>query len=206
MIAVINYGAGNTRSVANALDLIGQETRLTSSPDELKAARGIVFPGVGAFADCMARIRELGLIEPLNRLVLNEKKPFLGICLGMQCLGTEGLEHGRHEGLGWIKGRVVPLAPEDRKFRIPHMGWNDLTYDDRSPLFQDMNDSPVFYFVHGYHLQVDPEDADCVVGTCWHGQTVTAAVQKDNIFGTQFHPEKSQENGIKLLENFIKTI
>jgi glutamine amidotransferase len=124
----------------------------------------------------------------------------------MQILANEGLEKGRHQGLGWIGGRVELMVPNDGKFRIPHMGWNDVDYKQTCILFNDFGDAPVFYFVHSFHLVVDKDEADVVTATCWHGLIVTASVQKDNIFGVQFHPEKSQENGLNLLENFVKSI
>jgi glutamine amidotransferase len=206
MIAIVDYGAGNVRSVMNVFEAIGPNSLLTNDPDILAKASAIVLPGVGAFGDCMKSLRRLKLVEPLNELVLHEKKPYLGICLGMQFLGRESCERGVHRGLGWIQGKVELLVPKEKKFRIPHMGWNDIYMHKSCPLFEGLEDSPVFYFVHSYHLAVDKEDANAVTATCWHGTTVTAAVQKDNIFGTQFHPEKSQKSGIKLLKNFLKGI
>jgi glutamine amidotransferase len=206
MIAVVDYGAGNVRSVVNAFEAIGQSPVLTNDPEILGKSSGIVLPGVGAFGDCMKILRRLNLVEPLTDLVLRQKKPYLGICLGMQFLAEESSEQGHHKGLGWIRGRVELLTSNDKRFRIPHMGWNDIHINKRFPFFEGLGDSPVFYFVHSYHLVVNEEDVDIVAATCWHGATVTAAVQKDNIFGTQFHPEKSQESGLKVLKNFLKTI
>ena len=206
MIAVVDYGAGNMRSVINALDLIKQKPVVTRDPDELVKASAIILPGVGAFGDCMDAIRKYDLIDPLNEIVIGSKKPYLGICLGMQILAAEGLEKGKHEGFGWVQGIVTKMTPSDRKYRIPHMGWNDIEYKNSCPLFNGMNENPAFYFVHGYHLEVDDSNSQVIAATCQHGMRVTAAVQKDNIFGVQFHPEKSQEEGIKLLENFIKMI
>jgi glutamine amidotransferase len=206
MIAVIDYGAGNVRSVVNAFDAIDQNPHLTNDPDKLAKASAIVLPGVGAFGDCMNSLKKLDLIKPLNELVIEQKKPYLGICLGMQSLAEIGYEHGDHQGLGWIKGKCKRLSSTGRKFRIPHMGWNDIEYGPSCPLFRDMPERPVFYFVHSYHLVPNGKDFDTVTATCWHGTKVTAAVQKENIFGTQFHPEKSQENGLQLLKNFLKLI
>lgn len=206
MIAVVDYGAGNIRSIVNAFQAIGHNPILTNDPDKLAQASAIVLPGVGSFGDCMENLVKLKLIEPLNELVLKEKKPYLGICLGMQFIAEIGLEHGNHKGLGWIRGKCERLDPNDRKFRIPHMGWNDIEFNPSCPLFKDMPERPVFYFVHSYHLVPDREDFDTIMATCSHGTTVTAAVQKDHIFGTQFHPEKSQENGIQLLKNFLNLI
>ena len=146
------------------------------------------------------------MMKPLEELVFGQELPYLGIYLGMQFLAEESLEKGRHQGLGWIGGKVELMSPNDGKFRIPHMGWNDISYGETCPLFDDFGEEPVFYFVHSYHLVVTEDDADCVTATCWHGLTVTGAVLKDNIFGVQFHPEKSQENGLEVLANFIKII
>ena len=206
MIVIVDYGAGNLRSVLNGFEVIGHKPMVTDDPDKLAKASAIVLPGVGAFGDCMEAVRSKNLIEPLNELVLSHKIPYLGICLGMQFLAEESLEKGRHKGLGWIRGRVELMVPNNGKFRIPHMGWNDVDYKRTCTLFNDLSDAPVFYFVHSYHLVIDEDGGDVVTATCWHGLTVTAAVQKDNIFGVQFHPEKSQENGLKLLENFVKSI
>jgi glutamine amidotransferase len=206
MIAVIDYGAGNVRSVVNAFEAIECSVILTNDADELAKASAIVLPGVGAFGDCMKNLTTLKLVEPLNELILGEKKPYLGICLGMQFLAEIGLEHGNHQGLGWIKGKCKRLSSNNRKFRIPHMGWNDIDYDSSCPLFRAMPKRPVFYFVHSYHLVPNGKDLETVKATCWHGTKVTAAIQKENIFGTQFHPEKSQENGLQLLKNFLKLI
>ena len=206
MIAVVDYGAGNLRSVANAFESIGTKISVVKDPDELVKAAAIVLPGVGAFGDCMEALRRQKLVEPLEELVFGQKLPYLGICLGMQFLAEESLEKGRHRGLGWIRGKVELMSPNNGNFRIPHMGWNDINYREACPLFDGLGEKPVFYFVHSYHLVVTEDEADCVTASCWHGLTVTAAVQKDNIFGVQFHPEKSQENGLKVLENFIKSI
>jgi len=206
MIAVVDYGAGNVRSVINALELIKQKPVVTRDPDELIKASAIILPGVGAFGDCVGAIRKYNLIDPLNEIIIKAKKPYLGICLGMQILAEKGLEKGVHEGLGWIRGTVKKMVPSDRKFRIPHMGWNDIKFNKSCPIFYCMDENPAFYFVHSYHLEVDNSDAQFVVATCEHGMQVTSAVQKDNIFGVQFHPEKSQEEGMRLLENFIKVI
>jgi glutamine amidotransferase len=206
MIAVIDYGAGNVRSVINALELIKHKPIVTKDPDQLVKASAVILPGVGAFGDCMQAIKRYNLVDSLNEIVLQDKKPYLGICLGMQILAQNGLEKGEHDGLSWIQGTVRKMAPKEKKIRIPHIGWNDVAYHKKCPLFKDMGDAPVFYFVHSYHLEVDGSDADAVVANCWHGMEVTVAVQKDNIFGVQFHPEKSQKEGIQLLNNFLKTI
>jgi glutamine amidotransferase len=165
MIAVVDYGAGNVRSVINALELIKQKPVVTKDPDELSKASVIILPGVGAFGDCMQAIKRYNLVDPLNEIILKDKKPYLGICLGMQILAQKGLEKGDHEGLAWIQGTVKKMVPDEKKYRIPHMGWNDVTYNKKCPLFNDMVEAPAFYFVHSYHLEVDGPDADTVVAS-----------------------------------------
>ncbi len=204
MIVAIDYGAGNLRSVANAFEAIGHKPLVTTCSADLEKASAIVLPGVGVFGDSMKNLRKLNIIDTLNEQILVKKKPFLGICVGMQILGMEGQEYGTHEGLGWIKGTVKKVEPEGNKYRIPHMGWNEVQIERPCTLFEDMEGEPVFYFLHSYHLVVDDAEKETVTTTCWHGTTVTASVQKDNIFAVQFHPEKSQQNGLKLLESFVK--
>jgi glutamine amidotransferase len=202
MIAIIDYDAGNLRSVFNAFEAIGQKAFITRDPAKLKRAKAIVLPGVGAFGDGMASLKRMNLIEVLNEEIVEKKKPYLGICLGMQFLANESEELGNHRGLGWIDGSVRIIRPNDPKFRIPHIGWNNIEVKKKAPLFEGFSGDPVFYFVHSYHLE--PEGSPSA--TCWHGTTVTASIQKDNIFGVQFHPEKSQKEGLKVLENFVKII
>ncbi|MFC1884990.1 imidazole glycerol phosphate synthase subunit HisH [Thermodesulfobacteriota bacterium] len=204
MIVIIDYGAGNLCSVLNAFEAIGQKTCLTNDPKKIAKASAIVLPGVGAFGDCMANLHRLHLVELLNELVLSEKKPYLGICLGLQFLAERSYEQGEHKGLGWIKGEVRRIESKNKNFRIPHMGWNNIEYKNNCPLFYDMTREPVFYFVHSYQFCV--KDENYITATCFHGTTIVASIQKNNIFGVQFHPEKSQENGIKLLKNFINII
>ncbi len=206
MIAVIDYGAGNLRSVVNAFEAIGQKPQVTNKPADLKASDAIVLPGVGAFGDGMSNLRRTGMVEALNEEVLDKKKPYLGICLGLQFLAQLGLEHGTHEGFGWVKGKVIRLEPNETRFRVPHIGWNGLDTRRSFPLFENLEDGPIFYFVHSYHLVPEAEDRDVISATCDHGQDVTAAVQKGNIFGVQFHPEKSQRSGLTVLKNFVKFV
>ena len=152
----------------------------------------------------MASLRKLNLIEALNEQVLGNRKPYLGICLGLQFLAQEGFEYGSHQGLGWIQGSVQKIVPNETKYRIPHIGWNDLKIEQTSSLFQGLPSNPIFYFVHSYHLVVEQQDKNLVTATCWHGGNVTASIQQDNILGVQFHPEKSQQAGLQLLRNFVK--
>lgn len=206
MIAIVDYGVGNLRSVMNAFEAIGQQAHITSDPRELKDADAIVLPGVGAFGRGMDMLRKLDFIDPLNEEVIAREKPFLGICLGMQFLGRESLEAGRHEGLGWLPGTVNKIVPCDSKYKVPHMGWNNLTVEREDSLFAGLDPEPVFYFVHSYHLEVDEEASEVVTSTCWHGTKITAGVQRNNIMGVQFHPEKSQQVGLQLLKHFVNTI
>ena len=203
MITLVDYGMGNLRSVLNAFEAVGEKICLTSDPADLQKASAIVLPGVGAFGDGIKNLQELHLIEVLEEEVLRKKKPYLGICLGMQFLAEESFEGGRHRGFGWIRGAVRRIEPNDKRFKIPHMGWNDLKLERPSELFTGLPEAPIFYFVHGYQLEVGQEDAQAVTATCCHGTTITASVQKENIYGVQFHPEKSQRVGLQLLKNFV---
>jgi len=205
MIALVDYGAGNLKSVLNAFETIGVKTKVVDKSSEIERASAIVLPGVGAFGDSMKTLKRLKLIEALDEQIFVKKKPYLGICLGLQFLATKSFEHGEHQGFGWVKGITRKIKPESRQFRIPHIGWNEVTVLRESPLFDGI-ESPVFYFVHSYHLELADSDKKYLVGTSWHGETITAAVQKDNIFGVQFHPEKSQGAGLAVLRNFIKLI
>lgn len=202
MIAIVDYGLGNLFSVQKAFQLLGSEAVITSDHALIRSAERIVLPGIGAFGDGMKNLRERGLDIVLAGEVLEHKKPFLGICLGLQLLATRGLEYGNHMGLGWIEGEVRLIDAPRHGLKIPHIGWNDVTRIRESPLFAGIKANADFYFVHSY--QLIPEDKSLIIGTAEYGETITAVVQKDNIFATQFHPEKSQEHGLKLLENFIR--
>lgn len=202
MIAVVDYGSGNLRSVAKAFEAIGADVKVTSLSADLASADRIVLPGVGSFAEGMRHLRERGLIEALSHEVLNNRKPFLGICLGMQMLAEEGSEDGVHPGLGWVAGRVVPLAPSAPGLKVPHMGWNDVSKPPvPSELFARLPAKPVFYFAHSYRFEA--ADPAHVASSSDYGGPFSAAVLKDNVFATQFHPEKSQQNGLQLLRNFV---
>jgi glutamine amidotransferase len=199
-VAVIDYGMGNLRSVQKALESIGVEAEVTSDARALMAASGAVLPGVGAFEGCMRNLKETGLIPYIKEFIASGR-PFLGICLGLQLLFEESLEGGRFEGLGVLRGRVVPL-PRDRV--VPHMGWSGLHILRREPLFAGLKPESYVYFVHSYHAA--PEDMGIVSATADYGIAVTAAVQKGNVFGTQFHPEKSGEAGLEILRNWARGI
>jgi glutamine amidotransferase len=201
MIGIVDYGLGNLASVAGAVEMLGFEPLVTADPDALARADKLVLPGVGAFGDGMRNLRERGLVGPLTDLVCRKSVPIIGLCLGFQLFAAESDEFGRHEGLGWIPARVRKLAARDHGLRLPHVGWNGLSPQRDSILLRDFEPDSLFYYVHSYVL--DGCDPAFVVGTCEYGTTFAAAIQLGNIFGTQFHPEKSQRAGLKLLGNFL---
>jgi glutamine amidotransferase len=209
-VAVIDYGSGNLRSAAKALERAARErgtaeaVTVTSDPGELRRAGRIVLPGVGAFADCRRGLEALpGMLEALEEAVIREAKPFLGICVGMQLMASVGREHLDTPGFGWIPGEVVALKPSDSKLKIPHMGWNELIIERAGhPVLAGLESGDHVYFVHSYHLV--PERAADRLALVDYGGPVTAAVGRDNLVGTQFHPEKSQAAGLRLLGNFLE--
>ncbi|MBR4286996.1 MAG: imidazole glycerol phosphate synthase subunit HisH [Clostridia bacterium] len=201
MLAIIDYGVGNLFSLQCSLKKIGVEAVVTKDAEFIKNADRIILPGVGAFGDAADKLRATGLVDVIRSEAENGK-PFLGICLGMQLLFDKGFEYGEHEGLGFIKGNVIPLEGKiPSELNIPHMGWNALSLDKNCPLFKYIEDGDCVYFVHSYYA------TDCdesVVATAEYGIPVTAAVGKGNIFGCQFHPEKSGETGLKILKAFCE--
>jgi glutamine amidotransferase len=204
-VALIDYGSGNLASAAKALARAANgkfEIVTTADPQAVKDAERIVLPGVGAFADCMKGLSAVpGMVAALREKVLKQGAPFLGICVGMQLLATVGREFGDHPGLGWIAGEVVKIAPSDPALKIPHMGWNDLRILRRHPLLAGIDNGAHAYFVHSFQMiPALPED---LLATTDYGGALTAMVGDGNIAGTQFHPEKSQATGLKLLENFL---
>ena len=201
MIGIIDYGMGNILSVRHALEMVGGDVKVCSKPNDLRGIDRIVLPGVGAFRDCMANLNTAGFIEALEQVVFHENKPILGICLGMQAMARRSFEGGQFQGLGWIEADVIPIQPSNGTLRVPHMGWNNIRYREESPLFSGLPDAPDVYFVHSFHMICD--DELLVEAVCTYGGKVIAAVRKNNIYATQFHPEKSQDYGLKILENFI---
>ncbi|QLC25784.1 imidazole glycerol phosphate synthase subunit HisH [Parasphingopyxis algicola] len=198
-IALIDYGAGNLRSVHNALMAAGAEAiDVTAEAEAVRDADRIVLPGVGAFAACMDGLSALpGMVEALHSAAIDKARPFLGICVGMQLMAERGEEHGTHQGLGWIAGTVQPLASDDPRLKIPHMGWNDVTPQGEPPLIEPGE----AYFLHGYHVALtDAADAYAMTD---HGGPVTAAIGRDTMIGVQFHPEKSQGYGLSFLRRFL---
>jgi glutamine amidotransferase len=202
MIGIVDYGSGNLLSVTNALAMIGADARLCSTPQQLHEAERIVLPGVGAFKSCADNLRGRGFDEALDELVINQRRPILGICVGMQLMAHASLEGGKHAGLGWLDADVVRLAPQQAHLRVPQIGWNDIEYRPSCPLFSGLPQGADVYFVHSYWMQC--RDETDVGAWCDHGGRVTAAVVRDNIAGTQFHPEKSQDVGMRILENFLR--
>jgi len=206
-VAVVDYGSGNLRSAAKALQRAsgetGQKILVTSDPDAVRKADRIVLPGVGAFGDCRRGLDALpGMVEALQEAVINSGRPFLGICVGMQLMADRGVEHGTHPGLGWIGGEVVILKPEDPMLKIPHMGWNNLIVRREHPVLADLGEDPHVYFVHSYHFRLArPED---LLAETDYGEPMAAVIGRNNLIGTQFHPEKSQQSGQRLLANFLK--
>ncbi len=203
MIVIVDYGMGNLRSIQNMFKKVGVNAAISSSVDEINAADKLILPGVGAFDNAMKNLNELGLIPVLNTLVLDKKIITLGICLGMQLL-TERSEEGTLPGLGWIKGETkrFTFSDDNAKLRIPHMGWNTVTLQKKSKLFADMYEEPRFYFVHSYHV-VCADEQDVLCNTDY-GYPFASAVERGNIFGAQFHPEKSHKFGMRLLKNFAE--
>jgi glutamine amidotransferase len=206
-VALIDYGSGNLASAAKALARAatgtGHQVVTTADPEIVREAERIVLPGVGAFADCMRGLSAVpGMVQVLREKVLQQGTPFLGICVGMQLMATVGREFGDHAGLGWIAGEVVKITPSDPTLKIPHMGWNDLKIVRPHPLLDGIVTGAQVYFVHSFQLK--PALPDDLLATTDYGGPLTAMVGDGNIAGTQFHPEKSQATGLKLLENFLR--
>ena len=204
MIAIVDYGVGNIFSLVSSFSAVGQEITLTGDPEIIASADRVVLPGVGAFEDAARKLRETGLGEVVKEQAA-AGKPLIGICLGMQLLFDESLEFGRHEGLGLIKGRVVPMEPVVPKgYKVPQIGWNALHFPKDKPksrLFSRINEGDHVYFVHSYY---GSECDDSVIATTEYGPELTAAVAKDNVYGVQFHPEKSGDVGLDILRAFCE--
>ena len=210
-VVVIDYGSGNLRSVVKALELAARDIRkinkilLTNDSGDLSNADYVVLPGVGSFGDCLAGLKSLaGMRENLNEFAIDRCRPFLGICVGMHLMGSRGVEYGEHVGLGWIKGEVTGLIPQDKELKIPHMGWNNVYVTNKSPIMHGISESDELYFVHSYHLECEAEEI--IIGETDYCYRFVSAIQKDNIYGTQFHPEKSHDSGLKILKNFLETV
>ena len=208
-IAVIDYGSGNLKSAAKALETAANNTNInskivvTSDPKIIKEANKIVLPGQGSFKDCCLGIKKIsGLEDALNEFVLIKKRPIFGICVGMQLFAKIGYESQETKGFGWIDGEVRKINNINKTLKLPHMGWNQIELIKDFTLFANLKNKSHMYFIHSYEFIT--REKDCIVATTNYGNSITVAVAKENIFGTQFHPEKSQKNGLVILENFLK--
>ncbi|MBI2644470.1 MAG: imidazole glycerol phosphate synthase subunit HisH [Candidatus Wildermuthbacteria bacterium] len=200
-VVVIDYGMGNVASVKNAVDALGYDAVISRKKEDIENASHIILPGVGAFGNGIHNLIDFGLADLLGKEILQKGKPFLGLCLGLQLLADTGQEGGAYKGLGWIRGYVRRFQVNESKVKVPHVGWDDIIIKRQSVLFQNIR-KPIFYFVHSYHLI--PEDESIVIAKTEYGETFVAAIEKENIFGLQFHPEKSQREGLRLLKNFLQ--
>ena len=207
-VSIVDYGTGNLNSVSKAIEAARSRinekviVRISNNPQDILISDRIILPGQGSYRQCVLNLQNIkGLWEAINEFVLIKKKPIFGICVGMQIFSEEGFEEERTKGFGWIGGTVKKIILEDRQLKLPHMGWNEINILNKHPLFSGIENLTDYYFAHSYYFDVkNKADAICSVK---YEKNLTAAVLKNNIFGTQFHPEKSQENGIKLLSNFL---
>lgn len=205
MIAIVDYGMGNLRSVQKAFERVGSPAEIVSTPSKLRRANKIVLPGVGAFRDAIDHLQRQGLVRTLVDMI-ESGRPFLGICLGLQLLFDVSYEDGQYRGLGVLPGRVIRFdfagRPAANGLKVPHMGWNQLSWSTQCPLFEQLESGQYFYFVHSFY--VDPMDREVACGRCDYGVDFTAMVWRDNLFAMQFHPEKSQEAGLQMIRNFAR--
>lgn len=200
MVAIIDYGAGNLSSVKKALDYLGAESEITQDRDRILSASHVILPGVGSFGDAMRSMEERGLVDTVKKAATCGK-PFLGICLGLQLLFESSEESEGVKGLGLLKGRIVEI-PRSNELKVPHMGWNSIKLRQKNGIFKDIADDSYFYFVHSFYLK--DADEDVVAATTQYGVRIECAVQKGKFCATQFHPEKSSKEGLKILENFLR--
>lgn len=197
---------GNVRSVYNAFSLLGQQVIITDDRDEITNAEAIILPGVGAFSDGINNLEKKGLLKLLNEQIIEKKKPYLGICLGLEFLAKISYEGGEHKGFGWLNGTIEKITPKISNLKVPHMGWDETKVIKSGGLLKDLVD-PSFYYLHSYYLKVHENDKESITSTCdYGGIPIISTIQKENIYAVQFHPEKSQTEGIKLLKNFIDDI
>jgi imidazole glycerol-phosphate synthase subunit HisH len=208
-ISIIDYGSGNLKSAAKALEIAAHNINLntkitvTSNPEIIKKSKKVILPGQGSFRDCYLSIKNIsGLEDTLNEFVLVKKKPIFGICVGMQLFAKVGYESKQTKGFGWIDGEVRKINNINKTIKLPHMGWNQIQFKKDIPLFSNLNNNSHMYFVHSYEFLTKQKNS--IASTTNYGNSFISAIIKDNIFGTQFHPEKSQKNGLKILENFLK--
>lgn len=201
MVAIIDYDAGNIKSVEKAVIALGQDVKVTRDREEILSAEHVILPGVGSFGDAMAKLQEYGLIELIHEVVA-KKTPFLGICLGLQLMFDSSEESEGVRGLGILPGKIVRI-PDKEELKVPHIGWNSLKFPHKGRLFEGLPEDSYVYFVHSYYLQA--EDEEIVKATTEYGTLIHASVEKENVFACQFHPEKSSEVGMTILKNFLKT-
>jgi imidazole glycerol-phosphate synthase subunit HisH len=201
-VGIIDYGLGNLTSVTGAVAKLGHTSIVSSNVEELALTEKLILPGVGAFRDGMQKLGERKLIEPLGEIVLQDKKPILGICLGSQLLTRQSDEFGDHPGLGWIDAEVKRFSFDDNSLRVPHVGWNDLNRATASILLDGLPETPMVYYVHSHYIT--DADRQIIIGECEYGLNFVAAMAADNIYATQFHPEKSQMDGLALLKNYLE--
>lgn len=203
MIAIIDYKMGNLKSVYKAFEKCGAKVVITNDAKTIQESSKIVLPGVGAFGDGITNLKNLGLVDILTQEVIENKKYFLGICLGMQLVATKGTENGNFDGLDWIDGEVIKFdfSKENKNLKTPHVGWNNVSYTKNDLLFDGIDDCSDFYFVHSYHFCANE---DVVLSTTDYGMDFVSSIKKENIYACQFHPEKSQQVGLQLISNFIK--
>lgn len=199
---VVDYGMGNLKSVQNALAVLGCPSIISNRPEDVLSAKAVILPGVGAFGEAMENLHRLQLVAPLSRAYFDLRKPFLGICLGMQLFAEESEERGQHKGLSFLPAKVRRI-PAPASLRLPHVGWNSVKILKPAPFFTDVSDGATFYFVHTYCMEC-PQQYQAA--TTDYGCTMTAAIQADNLFAAQFHPERSQNNGLRLLRNFTQAV
>lgn len=203
MLTLVNTEAGNFNSVVNAIRHIGGEVSITNNAEDIRRASAIILPGVAAFESGMLSLKKNKLIDVIRKKVVEDKTPIIGICLGMQLLAESSTEHGKHEGLGLLNSKVVKLTPKSKEYRVPNIGWSTVIRKKDGVLFSGDSENHSFYHVHSYHMQCEDE-GDVAAVIEYDGRQVTVAVERDNIFGVQFHPEKSQDAGLDLLERFLK--
>ena len=200
MISILDYGLGNIKAFLNVYDRLNIKAKVITKPDELLNATHIILPGVGAFDYAMTKLEESGFCNHLNEMVLEKKVPVLGVCVGMQMM-ADSSDEGTKKGLGWVSGEVKKIATTNEgALPLPHLGWNELSNTNQSPLFKNLGKSPRFYFLHSFYYKA--KSADNILAEVDYGDRFTCVVNKDNIFGVQFHPEKSHENGLHILKNF----
>ena len=208
-IAIIDYESGNISSVINSFKAVcvNQNIKIkidiTSDPKKISNSDKVILPGQGSFKNCMESLLKIkGLRETLNEFVINKSKPLFGICVGMQMFADTGFEENKTKGLSWISGKVIKIDNKNNKYKLPHIGWNELSFNSNSKLFKDIKENPHVYFVHSYKFI--PDNEKFISSITNYSEKIVASVEKDNLFGTQFHPEKSDTTGLKIIENFIK--